>query len=123
MEKAKKKQNKEGTKEKIREAIGSNIRRIRRSARTFLSAEKVAMKLGVSRVTLTQIENGKKNINAVLLWELSCILGCDIKSFFPDTPDGFQLSFRDIKEVKKIDPNAVAWAEDLFGKPNNKNNE
>lgn len=121
MKKAGKKQSKEETKKKIREAIGGNIKRIRRSARTFLSAEKVAMKLDVSRVTLTQIENGKKNINAVLLWELSCVLGCDIKNFFPDTPDGFQLSIRDIKEVEKIDPNAVSWAEDLFGKPNIKN--
>ena len=50
-------------------------------------------------------------------------LGCDIKNFFPDTPDGFQLSTRDLKEVEKIDPNAVHWAEDLFGKSNNKNDE
>jgi len=123
MKEDEKKQNNEETKKKIREAIGSNIRRIRRSARTPLSAEKVAAKIRISRVSLTQIENGKKNINAVILWELACVLGCDIKNFFPDTPDGFQLSVRDLKEVEKIDPKAVHWAEDLFGKSNSKNNE
>jgi transcriptional regulator with XRE-family HTH domain len=123
MKKDEGKQNNEETKRKIREAIGGNIKRIRRSARTFLSAEKVAAKLGISRVTLTQIENGKKNINAVVIWELACVLGCDIKNFFPDTSDGFQLSARDLKEVEKIDPKAVQFAEDLFGKSNSKNNE
>ena len=59
----------------------------------------------------------------MILWELACVLGCDIKNFFPDTPDGFQLSVRDLKEVEKIDPKAVHWAEDLFGKSNSKNNE
>lgn len=123
MKKDEKKQNNEEIKRKIREAIGGNIKRIRRSARTFLSAEKVAAKLGISRVTLTQIENGKKNINAVVIWELACVLGCDIKKIFPDTPDGFQLSARDLKEVEKIDPKAVRFAEDLFGKSKSENHE
>lgn len=116
--KAKKKTEKE-TQQEIREEIGNNIKGIRRSSRGFLSAEKVAKKLGISRVSLTQIENGKKNINAVLLWELSCVLACDIKDFFPETPDGFQINQRDVKAIEKVDRKAVIWAEKLFGKPSN----
>lgn len=105
--------------QEIREEIGSNIKRIRRSSRGFLSTEKVAKKLGTSRVSLTQIENGKKNINAVLLWELSCVLACNVKDFFPETPEGFQINKRDVKEIEKVDKRAVNWAEELFGKPSN----
>lgn len=117
--KASKKTGKDTQKE-IREEIGRNIKRIRRSARGFLSAEKVAKKLEISRVSLTQIENGKKNINAVLLWELSCVLACDIKDFFPETPEGFQINEHDVQEIEKVDKRAVTWAEELFGKSTNK---
>lgn len=101
---------------KIQEAIGSNIRRIRRSARKFLSAEKVANELGISRVTLTQIEKGKRNINAALLWELCCLFGCEVTEIFPPIEEGYQLSPRDVKEIQKIDPRAVSFAELAFGK-------
>lgn len=113
------KKTEEDTQKEIREEIGNNIKRIRRSSRGFLSTEKVAKKLGISRVSLTQIENGKNNINAVILWELSCVLACDIKDFFPETPKGFQINKRDVKEIEKVDKRAVGWAEELFGKPSN----
>lgn len=116
MKESKEKINRDDAKKQIREAVGSNIRRMRRNTRKSLSAEKVAKNLGISRVTLTQIENGKKNINAVLLWELSCLLGCGINDFFPVIPEGFQLSERDVKEIEKIDKKAVGFAEMLFGK-------
>lgn len=101
----------------LQKAIGANIRRVRTSARTFLSAEKVAGKLGISRVTLTQIENGKKGISADLLWELSCLFGCEIQDLYPTVPAGYQLSERDIKEIRRVDPKAVSFAELAFGKP------
>lgn len=123
MKKDKEKLKKESAKKKIQEAIGNNIRRIRISARKFLSAEMVANRLGISRVTLTQIERGKKNINAALLWELCCLLGCEISDLFPPIKEGYQLSERDVKEIKKIDPNAVNYAVLAFGNPSTKKDE
>lgn len=111
------------TDKEIRKEIGENIKRIRRSSRSFLSAQKVADKLKTTRSSLTQIENGNNNVNAVTLWKLSCILDCDIKDFFPNIPDGFQISKRDIKEIEKKDKKAKEWAKQLFGEPRDNNKE
>lgn len=105
------------TDKEIKRGVGNNIRSIRRKMRNYLTVDKVASKLGITRSALTQIENGRNNVNAVTLWKLSCILGCDIKDFFPSTPEGFQLNKSDIKEIEKEDKRAVKWAKSLFGDP------
>ncbi|KKR35018.1 MAG: hypothetical protein UT67_C0004G0007 [Candidatus Magasanikbacteria bacterium GW2011_GWA2_40_10] len=46
---------------KVKKEIASNIKRIRRSLRNFLTGEAVAEKLNVSRVAYTQMENGKNH--------------------------------------------------------------
>jgi len=106
------------TREEIRKEIGQKIKEVRRSSRGSLPVRAVAEKLGISRVTLTQIENGKRNINAVLLWQIACRLGCNIQDLFPPIPKGFQITAQDTEEVKKKGgEEAVKWAEILFGKP------
>lgn len=100
---------------KIKKEIASNIKRIRRSLRNFLTGEAVAKKLNISRVAYTQIENGKNHINGVTLWKLSVLFGCSVKDFFPTCPIGYELSIKDIEAIKKVDEKALAWAEDLFG--------
>ncbi len=119
MKKKESKPDRKKTHEEIRQDIGQRIKSMRRRSRGALSARAVAEKLGISRVTLTQIENGKRNINAVLLWEVACRLGCNIQELFPSTPAGFQITERDVEEVKKVDKKAVKWLGDLFGKPTN----
>lgn len=99
----------------VKKEIGARIKQKRRSTRGFLTAATVAHKLGISRVALTQLENGKNNVNGVTLWKLATILGCDIKDFFPDIPPGHELSKEDVKNILKKDPNAAKWAEDCFG--------
>lgn len=100
---------------KIKKEIASNIKRIRRSLRNFLTGEAVAEKLNISRVAYTQIENGKNHINGVTLWKLSVLFGCSVKDFFPTSPSGYELSPKDIEAIKKVDEKALAWAENLFG--------
>src|SRR3989339_594679 len=100
---------------KVKKEIASNIKRIRRSLRNFLTGEAVAEKLNVSRVAYTQMENGKNHINGVTLWKLSVLFGCDVKDFFPTSPSGYELSPKDIEAIKKVDEKALKWAEDLFG--------
>lgn len=100
---------------KVKQEIASNIKRVRRSLRNYLTAEAVAEKLHISRVAYTQIENGKNNVTGVTLWKLSVLFGCDIKEFFPATPNGYELSPKDIEAIKKVDEQAVQWAEELFG--------
>lgn len=100
----------------IKKEVGENIKRIRRSLRTFSSAEKVSKNLGISRVAYTQIENGKNHVNAVTLWKLATLFGCEVKEFFPSTPEGFELSPKDLEAIKKVDEKAVDWAERLFKK-------
>lgn len=100
---------------KVKKEIASNIKRVRRSLRNFLTAEAVAVKLGISRVAYTQIENGKNHVNGVTLWKLSVLFGCDVKDFFPTSPSGYELSPKDVEAIKKVDEKALGWAEDLFG--------
>ncbi len=102
--------------QEIKKEIASNIKRLRRSTRNYLTAKTVADKLGVSRVAYTQIENGKNHVNGVTLWKLSTLFGCDVKEFFPITPDGYELSPKDIEAIRKKDEEAIKWAEDLWGK-------
>ncbi|MBI5229962.1 MAG: helix-turn-helix transcriptional regulator [Candidatus Magasanikbacteria bacterium] len=109
------KQNKGDTEKKIKTEIAANIKRIRRSTRSYLTAKTVADKLGVSRVAYTHVENGKNHVNGVTLWKLSTLFGCDIKEFFPITPDGYALSPKDIENIKKKDEEAVHWAQELWG--------
>lgn len=103
--------------QKVKELIGKKIKEIRRNSRGFLTAEVVAHKLGISRVALTQLENGQNNVNAVTLWKLATILGCQVQDFFPDIPPGHELSHVDVENIKKKDANAAEWAEKIFGKP------
>lgn len=110
-----KKKNKKPAEEKVKKEIASNIKRSRRSTRNYLTAKTVADKLGISRVAYTHIENGKNHINGVTLWKLSVLFGCNIEEFFPTTPDGFELSPKDVENIKKKDEEAVHWAEELWG--------
>lgn len=111
---------KKSPQEEINKEIGEKIKSMRRSLRGSLSARQVAEKLKISRVKLTQVENGKRNISAFLVWEIACVLGCDIKDLFPPTPAGFQIRERDFEEVRKVDKKAVGWAEELFGETDKK---
>ena len=99
----------------VKKDIGARIKQKRRSTRKFLTAAVVAQKLGISRVALTQLENGQNNVNGVTLWKLATILGCGVQEFFPEIPPGFELSKEDIKNISKQDQNAVKYAEDCFG--------
>lgn len=104
----------------IRKDIGDRIKSVRRSSRGSLSARAVAEKLGISRVKLTQIENGKRNVSAVLLWEIACRLGCNIQDLFPPVQNGFEITKRDVEAVEKVaGKKAAKWLEALFGKPTN----
>lgn len=102
------------TDKQIRIAIGSKIKEIRN--RNHLSGETVAKSIGLSRVSLTQAENGKNNVTAVTLWKLACRLNCKIQDFFPALASGYGLSRGDIANIEKEDDQAVEWAEKLFTK-------
>lgn len=98
--------------EQIRETVGRKIKQER--DRRSQSGEKVAKKIGISRVALTHIEKGRNNINAVQLWKLACVFGCDPADFFPPIPQGFSLTTVDYKKIAKEDERAEEWAKELF---------
>ena len=109
------KQNKKNAEKEVKNEIAANIKKARRSTRNYLTAKTVADKLGISRVAYTHIENGKNHINGVTLWKLSTLFGCSVKEFFPTTPDGYELSPKDVENIKKKDVAAIHWAEELWG--------
>jgi transcriptional regulator with XRE-family HTH domain len=68
----------------------------------------------VESVALTHIEKGRNNINAVQLWKLACIFGCEPSDFFPPIPKGFALTNFDYQKIAREDEKAEGWARELF---------
>jgi len=104
--------------DEIKKAIGAKIQGIRN--KLGQSASVVASGLGITREALTHIENGRNNINAVQLWKLACLFGCEIDNFFPSIPEGFSLSKVDLRLLAKEDLKAPEWAERLLNNSKNK---
>lgn len=98
--------------DQIRESVGRKIKQER--DRRDQSAERIAKRLGISRVALTHIEKGRNNINAVQLWKLACIFGCEPSDFFPPIPKGFALTNFDYQKIAREDEKAEGWARELF---------
>ncbi|RJO61204.1 XRE family transcriptional regulator [candidate division WS5 bacterium] len=101
----------QGDKE-LKKIIGSRIQRVRRHlGRT---ADWVARGIGVSRGAITQVENGRNNISATLLWKIATVLECDIKEFFPNVPDAKTLDQADIEKIGKENERAADYARKAF---------
>ena len=98
--------------DQIRESVGKKIRQER--DRRSQSAERVAARLGISRVALTHIEKGRKHSHAVQLWNLACIFGCAPSDFFPPIPEGWALTPVEYKKIANEDERAEEWARNLF---------
>ena len=96
----------------LKKLIGGRIQRIRK--RMDKTARLVAEQANISRESLTQIENGRNNINAVLLWKIAAVLKCDIKDFFPAVPDSASLTQNDIKIIAAEDKQAAEFAKKAF---------
>lgn len=97
--------------------IGRRIQNIRRDSR--LTARQVADGLQITRAALTLIETGRNSVNAVMLWRLAGLLGCDIGDFFPSPPKEYRLTQYDVQKISKIDPGAAEWSKVLFSKKQN----
>jgi transcriptional regulator with XRE-family HTH domain len=98
----------------LKELVGARIKRARRHfGRT---ANWVANNVGVTRGAITQIENGRNNISAILLWKIASVLECDIKEFFPNVPDSRTLNQADFEKISKENERAAAYAKKAYNK-------
>ena len=79
-----------GADDDLKKYIGRQIASIRKGS--DLTARQVAERLKVSRETLTQIETGRNNPTALMLWKLACLFQCEVSDFFPQIPEGFGLT-------------------------------
>lgn len=99
----------------LKKDIGERIASIRRGA--DLTARQVAEKMQIKRETLSQIENGRNNPTAVMLWKLACVLHCEVSDFFPPIPQGHALTRYDMRRIERAgDTHAAEWAATMFGK-------
>ncbi|MGW8185570.1 MAG: helix-turn-helix domain-containing protein [Candidatus Moraniibacteriota bacterium] len=99
----------------MREMISDHIQKERKNK--GLSAETVANHLKISRSALTQIETGRNNVSAVMLWKLATLFGCNVGNFFPPTFSNQTLTESDIQKLES--DRAAAFAKKCF--PNIKN--
>lgn len=98
----------------LKKLIGGKIKRIRR--RRDRSARWVAEQADTTRAALTQIENGRNNVNAALLWKIANVLHCDVKEFFPAVPDSTSLNQSDLDIIALEDKQAAEFAKKAFKK-------
>lgn len=100
--------------DELKKLIGGKVKRVRR--RRDRTARWVAERASISRIALTQIENGRNNISAVLLWKIASVLHCDIKEFFPAVPDSSALNQADLSTIALEDKQAAEFAKRAFKK-------
>lgn len=100
--------------DELKKLIGGKVKRVRR--RRDRTARWVAEQANISRIALTQIENGRNNISAVLLWKIASVLHCDIKEFFPAVPDSSALNQADLSTIALEDKQAAEFAKRAFKK-------
>jgi len=108
---------KEKATEELRCEIGKKIQEIRKAA--GLTALKVSEELNISREALTQIETGRNNVNATMLWKLANLFGCEVSAFFPPVTKDYAYTTIDAAKVKKINERAAEWAKTIFTKKEN----
>lgn len=100
----------------LKKTIGSNIKKVRQTLKHYPTAEVVAEQLGMSRVAYSHIENGKNHVNAVTLWALANLFGCEVSEFFPVGVEGYELSSKDIETIRSEEEGAAIYMAELFGK-------
>src|SRR5690348_1421427 len=86
--------------ERLRQVIGANLKVAREVA--GISQEVLAEKLGVSRATLSAIENGRVAMDSTKLIQASRILGRPINDFFREEAEELALLYR---AAEKVVPN------------------
>jgi len=96
----------------LKNIIGGRIKRAR--LRHDRTARWVAEKAGISRISLTQIENGNNNVSAVVLWKIAGVLRCDIREFFPDVPNATTLAETDLSILKEENRKAADFMKKAY---------
>jgi Zn-dependent peptidase ImmA (M78 family)/DNA-binding XRE family transcriptional regulator len=96
----------------LKEIIGRNLKEFRELA-GFLQGD-FAEKLGLSRATLSAIENGHSSIDSAMLVTATCLLGRQISEFFEETPEKLKLLYRAATDVTA--PPEVRWQFERFCK-------
>jgi len=81
----------------LKEIIGRNLKEFRELA--GFSQEDFAEKLGLSRATLSAIENGHSSIDSAMLVTATRLLGRHISEFFEETPEKLKLLYRAATDV------------------------
>lgn len=96
----------------MKQMIGQRIQRAR--DRMNKSAETVSKKIGISRSALTQIETGRNNVSAVMLWKIAAALHCNINDFFPSVPEAISLREADTAVIDKQDIEAGKFFREAY---------
>lgn len=96
----------------LKKLIGGRIKRARRKLNR--SALWVSERVGLTRSGLSQIENGKSNINAVTLWKVASVLRVNINDFFPTVPESSSLDSIDLETIRREDREAAEFMEKAF---------
>lgn len=80
--------------------VGSKIKDLRNTAE--MSQLQLAVKLGMSRVSIVNIEKGRQHLSLHLLFEICLIFDAELNDFFPKKDDSISISSKILREVEQI---------------------
>jgi len=86
--------------------VGNRIRAAREAVRPRLSQKRLADRLGMSRVSIVNIEKGRQHPPVHVLWSLARELDVELTSFFPSSAE-----HQHALEPVRLDEEAVATIE------------
>jgi DNA-binding XRE family transcriptional regulator len=69
------------SKEEMIKYVGNKVKEMRKASK--LNQVQIADYLGISRVNLTNIENGNNGTSFVSIYKLCCLFGCQLSDIFP----------------------------------------
>jgi transcriptional regulator with XRE-family HTH domain len=93
------------TKADFDRALGGSIRAAR--DRAGVKQEQLALAVGLSRTSITNIERGRQGVQAYLLVRIAEVLGRPAGELLPGLDPGDPIA----DKVKELEPSKRAWAE------------
>jgi transcriptional regulator with XRE-family HTH domain len=90
----------EAEKKYLYEFVGNKIKDLR--SNNEISQLQLAEKLGMSRVSIVNIERGRQHITLHLLFKICHIFNAELNDFYPEKDRNISISSKILKEAEQI---------------------
>ncbi len=89
--------------------LGRRIRRVREGK---LSQEELAVRVGLTRTSITNIEKGRQKLMVHTLWAIAKVLAVDVDTLLPSASEPYEEALRELPTEHQRAVRAVLLEED-----------